>query len=151
MGIVMAMRYLLIGLVLLVLAGCGRGLGTTVLTVVGFSSEQETYIRTAMTELQAVTKTPEIIVVEYVPELPTPARACVDCASCRIEMRDLIAPNSAFSASRIKLIVWHEIGHCLGLKHTTDMQDIMYSDAGSFAFYMIPQEQVNAFIASLPR
>jgi predicted Zn-dependent protease len=44
-------------------------------------------------------------------------------------------------------VVGHEIGHCAGLRHVEDTEDLMYASTQPFASYS--DEAISKFISSL--
>lgn len=44
-------------------------------------------------------------------------------------------------------VIWHEIGHCYGLKHTDNINDIMYPSVRDILRY--PQSKLNLFLRRL--
>lgn len=64
--------------------------------------------------------------------------------SCKIT----IYPVS-FDDRILKTVLWHEVGHCFGLEHSKNPNDIMYYSVGQFENYS--QEYVDSFIQDLKK
>lgn len=64
--------------------------------------------------------------------------AYVGGSQCRIDI-----PERTFDAGEdfLTTVIWHEIGHCYGLNHVSDPNDIMYKSVGSIQYYSDQQKQ----------
>lgn len=64
--------------------------------------------------------------------------------SCKIT----IYPVS-FNDRILKTVLWHEVGHCFGLEHSKNPNDIMYTSVGQFENYS--QDSINSFLQDLKK
>jgi len=135
------MRYLL---ALVLLVGCGRvNAKDSVNILINMKDDNYTATAHALTQLQIQSKNMEIafgtwtnhqIIVDYArnEQVDNLVRASVlgvawiDEVPCRIQMADR---TYVFGQDWVNSVLWHEIGHCLGMDHHPDSEDIMYKYA----------------------
>ena len=64
--------------------------------------------------------------------------------SCKITVFSL-----SFQDKIVKSVVWHEVGHCFGLEHSENPEDIMYLSVKPFEKYT--KESINSFLEDLKK
>lgn len=77
-------------------------------------------------------------------EEPTLGMAMPGDQSCGIILNEELF---TIYKDRLRTVVWHEIGHCAGLDHSSKSSDIMYYAAGPFDEYS--KEAINRFITDV--
>jgi hypothetical protein len=70
--------------------------------------------------------------------------AQVGVSPCRIKLANRLF---TFTQDWINSVVWHEVGHCMGMEHTSNANDIMYPYANPLSWYT--QEIIQDFIRRL--
>lgn len=119
-------------------------------TVSGFSSQEEDRVVKAVEQLNlkvhrtlvlpssltsdGTSSSQGRIHIQWVKEIPKTTiagRATIKGTTCFIELTEQVASSDDY----IIPVLWHEIGHCAGLKHTTDATDVMYRTSTTLSSY----------------
>lgn len=146
----------------LLLSGCGQINGQNGIGIyIKMPTEQYVSTAHALTQLQIQSKNMQIqfgtednhyMVVEYAPnaELDNLFQAYILGVAwiyeepCRIQM----AERSYFYGQEwVNSVLWHEIGHCLGMEHHPNSGDIMYKYAKPLNKYS--EENIQEFFRRL--
>jgi len=132
----------------------------SIVAIEGFSEEQEEEVLSAVEDLndevgsELVSTDPKddtypITIILGPPEQEKATRvglARVSSRSCSIELSKKLFDGT--HPDHLKSVVWHELGHCKGLLHTTkEKGDVMSANALSFSLYTA--EDILAFIDDL--
>lgn len=120
------MRYLLLSLLLVSCASI-----TPSVNFIEFSESETTQIEEAMADLGLENRMEITYIKVNLPDNIL-GRAPVGNPQCNIQ---LSPKNFIYNPPILKTVVWHEIGHCLGMGHHESPRDIMYSIAKPFNFY----------------
>ena len=117
--------------ILLILAqGCAPKLPPGLTFEDSFANWQKEEVIEALAALPQNDATIASVSISYLdPGSPYIGQACVDCRPCRMR----IHPH--LKKSYYRTVVWHEYGHCWGLRHSEDPEDIMAASIYEFSHY----------------
>ncbi|MBI3293801.1 MAG: matrixin family metalloprotease [Deltaproteobacteria bacterium] len=132
-----------------------------IVSISGFSSEEETSVRSALTDLnqssgkiallvegESAKSAFPISISKREPPPDAPNRAGLstfDEIHCAIEISPKVF--TVTYQSYLKSVIWHEVGHCGGLVHTTKLGALMYPTTEPFFDYS--KGDLSDFLAAL--
>lgn len=149
-------------LILLLLAGCGRVNAKDGVSIyINVPQAEQTATAHALAQLQIQSKNMQIqfgtedshnIIVQHVSNIEVDRRfnafilgvAWIDEKPCRIQMAER---TYFYGQDWVNSVLWHEIGHCLGMDHHENEEDIMYKYAKPLPRYT--QESLQEFFRRL--
>lgn len=146
----------------LLLAGCGRvNAKDSIGIYINMPTEQYVSTAHALTQLQIQSLNPKItfgnkdnhyMVVEYATNVEIDrvfnsmilGVAWIDEKPCKIQMAER---TYLYGQEWVNSVLWHEIGHCVGMEHHDNEEDIMYKYAKPLNRYS--EESVQEFFRRL--